>query len=105
MKTGFLFRWGSAWVGAHYSKHNRRWCVNPLPFVTFWVTLPGGKTPQEERSTVLRSSNAGPGPWPPPASVQRRLVDEYRRHLHGTEPLNVSGRAAFYEDARRQFEG
>ena len=44
-QCGWLFRWGSVWVGAHYSPYNRRWCINPLPFVTFWVTLKGGKTP------------------------------------------------------------
>lgn len=45
MRAGLLFRWGSAWVGAHWSPYNRRWCINPVPCVTFWVVLPGGKTP------------------------------------------------------------
>ena len=45
MKAGILCRLGSAWIGAHYSQHNRRWCINIIPFVTVWVTLPGGKTP------------------------------------------------------------
>jgi hypothetical protein len=48
VKAGVLFRWGSVWVGAHWSKYNRRWCINPLPFVTVWVTLPGGKTPADD---------------------------------------------------------
>lgn len=45
MKAGILFRWGSAWVGAHWSPFNRRLCVNPVPFVTVWVCLPGGREP------------------------------------------------------------
>lgn len=45
MKAGILFRLGSAWIGAHYSPFNRRWCINLVPFVTVWVTLPGGLAP------------------------------------------------------------
>lgn len=45
MKAGLIFRLGSAWVGAHWSPYNRRLCINPLPFVTVWIALPGGKTP------------------------------------------------------------
>lgn len=45
MRCGILFRWGSLWVGAHWSAANRRWCINPLPCVTVWVALPGGRTP------------------------------------------------------------
>jgi len=45
MKCGLLFRLGSFWIGAHWSPYNRRWCINPVPCVTFWVTLKGGKTP------------------------------------------------------------
>lgn len=44
-KCGWLMRWGSFWVGAHWSQQNKRLCVNPLPFVTFWITWPGGRTP------------------------------------------------------------
>lgn len=33
------------WIGAHYSKHNLRWCINLIPCVTVWITKPGGKTP------------------------------------------------------------
>lgn len=49
MKAGVLFRWGSVWVGAHYSAANRRWCINLLPFVTIWVTLPNGTVPAREK--------------------------------------------------------
>lgn len=45
MKCGLILRWGSAWIGAHWSEYNRRICVNPLPFVTIWVVLPGGNVP------------------------------------------------------------
>lgn len=45
MKAGILFRLGSFWMGAHWSSYNRRWCINLIPCVTLWVTLPGGKTP------------------------------------------------------------
>lgn len=45
MKSGVLVRLGSLWVGAHYAKHHRRWCINLIPFVTFWFTLEGGNPP------------------------------------------------------------
>ena len=38
---------GSAWIGVHWSKHNRRFCINLVPFLTIWITLKGGKTPYE----------------------------------------------------------
>lgn len=45
MKAGILFRWGSCWIGAHWSPGNRRLCINLIPFVTIWITAPGGVTP------------------------------------------------------------
>lgn len=45
MTCGLLFRLGSFWIGAHWSPYNRRWCINPVPCVTFWVALKGGKSP------------------------------------------------------------
>lgn len=45
MKAGILFRWGSAWVGVHWSPFNRRACINIIPFVTIWITLEAGTTP------------------------------------------------------------
>jgi hypothetical protein len=42
---GVLVRWGSAWIGAHWSRENRRLCVNLVPFVTIWITPPGGRVP------------------------------------------------------------
>jgi hypothetical protein len=43
--VGWLFRWCSVWVGVHYSSNNRRFCINLIPFVTFWVALKGGYKP------------------------------------------------------------
>jgi len=45
MKCGVLFRPGSLWVGAHWSRYNRRLCVNLVPCVTIWFTLKGGVNP------------------------------------------------------------
>lgn len=45
MKAGVLWRFGSAWVGAHWSPYNRRLCVNLIPFFTIWIAMPGGNTP------------------------------------------------------------
>jgi hypothetical protein len=46
LHCGLLFRLPSFWVGLHYSSFDRRFCVNPLPCVTFWLTLPGGHIPR-----------------------------------------------------------
>lgn len=45
MKAGVLFRLGSCWIGWHWSAYNKRLCVNVVPCVTVWLTLPGGNTP------------------------------------------------------------
>jgi hypothetical protein len=45
MKAGVLWRWGSCWIGAHWSAQNRRLCLNILPFFTIWIVWPGGQTP------------------------------------------------------------
>jgi len=45
-RCGVLVHAGSLWVGAHYSTFDRRWCINVLPCVTLWVTLPGGLVPR-----------------------------------------------------------
>lgn len=45
--TGFLFRWASPWMGSHWSRGNKRLCVNFLPFCTFWVCRPGGFVPRD----------------------------------------------------------
>lgn len=45
MNCGLLFRKGSLWIGAHWSPNHRRWCINLIPCVTFWITLEGGTPP------------------------------------------------------------
>lgn len=44
-RAGVLLRWGSVWIGAHWSPTNKRLCVNLIPFITVWVCPPGGITP------------------------------------------------------------
>ena len=43
--AGLLFNPNAAWIGAHWSPHNRRLCINIIPFLTLWVTAFGGETP------------------------------------------------------------
>lgn len=45
MKIGILARWGSFWIGAHWSPYTRRVCINLVPCITVWVALKGGKAP------------------------------------------------------------
>lgn len=45
MKWGFLPRWGSAWVGVHYSKACKRYCINIIPCLTIWIAKEGGEVP------------------------------------------------------------
>jgi peptidoglycan/LPS O-acetylase OafA/YrhL len=45
IRWGWHTRWGSFWIGCHWSPWNRRFCINLLPCVTLWVVLPGGKEP------------------------------------------------------------
>jgi len=41
----FLVRKGSLWVGAHWSRANRRWCINLIPCCTICIVLKGGQRP------------------------------------------------------------
>lgn len=43
--TGLLFQTGGLWIGAHWSPQTRRICINLIPCLTWWIMLPGGKTP------------------------------------------------------------
>lgn len=45
VEWGVLFNWRSFWVGCHYSRYNRRFCINLIPGFTFWITKKGGKRP------------------------------------------------------------
>lgn len=49
MKAGLIINRNAWWIGVHYSPANRRLCINVLPFVTLWVTQPGGKVPDRVR--------------------------------------------------------
>ncbi len=42
---GVLFNWKACWIGAHYSKRDKRLCVNLVPCLTIWWAQPGGNTP------------------------------------------------------------
>ena len=44
--AGALFQAGGIWVGAHYSKAERRWCINLIPCFTIYVVLVGGRIPK-----------------------------------------------------------
>lgn len=50
-RCGLLFRLASFWIGVHYSSFDRRFCINFLPFVTFWLALPGGQVPKSANAT------------------------------------------------------
>lgn len=43
--VGLLVNWRAFWVGAHYSKTDKRLCLNLLPCVTLWWTKPDGRLP------------------------------------------------------------
>lgn len=40
---GILFRYQSFWIGLHYSKHCKRYCLNIIPCCTLWWTINGHK--------------------------------------------------------------
>jgi len=44
-KAGILFRLQSFWIGIHYSKSCKRWCINLFPCVTLWICKPDGHIP------------------------------------------------------------
>ncbi len=46
LQCGLLLRLSSFWVGVHWSAFDRRFCINLLPCVTLWITLPGGHLPR-----------------------------------------------------------
>ena len=54
VRVGVLFKPGSMWVGAHWSKRNRRICLNLIPCVTIWVALRGGYSPAEGDAPIRK---------------------------------------------------
>jgi len=47
-KVGILFRLQSFWIGIHYSKSCKRWCINLIPCITLWITKPDGYIPNRK---------------------------------------------------------
>lgn len=39
-RVSLLFRWGSLWIGGHWSQQNRQWCINLIPCLTIRVKVP-----------------------------------------------------------------
>lgn len=62
MKIGILYQPGALWIGAHYSPFCKRWCINIIPLITFWIMLEGGKEPYTTRKVETYRS-------PPAAAV------------------------------------
>lgn len=48
-KIGMLFNKGAFWIGVHYSPYNQRYCINFVPFVTLWISLPCGNVPARSK--------------------------------------------------------
>ena len=48
MTVGLIIRWGSCWIGLHWSRKHKRLCINPLPCVTVWIVAVGGDVPRKE---------------------------------------------------------
>lgn len=44
-KAGILFRLQSFWIGIHYSKYCKRWCINLIPCVTLYICKSDGMIP------------------------------------------------------------
>ena len=42
---GVVFQPGAVWLGMHYSKYDRRFCINLVPFLTLWISRAGGRAP------------------------------------------------------------
>jgi len=49
MKFGILWQPGALWIGVHYSPFCKRYCINVVPCITFWIAEPGGKIPYSTR--------------------------------------------------------
>jgi hypothetical protein len=47
-QSGIQCRLKSFWIGLHYSSWHRRYCLNIIPCVTIWWTLPGGTPPRRK---------------------------------------------------------
>jgi len=78
MKCGILFRKGSLWIGVHWSKGNRRLCINLIPCVTFWITLKYGNVPGSTVDVVKWTRDEYRKPFFPkdrPTQTRRKVTD------------------------------
>lgn len=86
-RCGLLFRLASFWIGVHYSSFDRRFCINLLPFVTFWIALPGGHVPKPVNAPPEQVREPNPywlESWS--ASERDRLVAIWTEGIDLTEP-------------------
>jgi hypothetical protein len=44
--AGILISKASFWMGMHWSRYNKRICINLIPFFTVWFCYSGGVTPK-----------------------------------------------------------
>lgn len=44
-RVGLIFNTRAVWIGLHGSNHNRRFCFNLVPCLTFWICRAGGMEP------------------------------------------------------------
>jgi hypothetical protein len=49
LQCGILFNTGAWWIGVHYSPYNKRYCINVLPCITIWISLPDGNVPARSK--------------------------------------------------------
>ena len=74
MKYGFLVQKGGFWIGVHYSPFHRRFCINLLPFLTFWFCLEGGHPPyQVQQLTPIHELKAA---WGRGETIERKLGNQ-----------------------------
>lgn len=53
MNIGALIQGGGVWIGGHYSKYNKRLCLNLIPCVTIFICFKGGVMPQYKNILLL----------------------------------------------------
>ena len=51
---GLLFNPTGVWVGIHYSRHTRRFCINLIPCFTLWITKKYGILPSEGKDIIRK---------------------------------------------------
>lgn len=49
MIYGLVWQSGAWWVGAHWSKDERRLCITLLPMLTVFIVWPDGEVPTTKR--------------------------------------------------------